>query len=202
MTAEDLFEQFRAFLPKYLSPADSRQLFSELSQFPSGKAFYLFRQSDDGVLQGDAWKGLVAIDFMTAGRKTVSGVVLSNSCDVDSENKRNYPVKILFSPLITLAKYLDYLSKGGVSESRIQTIGDDIRRQYVTSIFYLPGISGKIDESIILLDDIHHHPLDNFVKTERELGFRLSQYGFYLLLLKLSIHFCRFQEGVRRFDTR
>lgn len=28
----------------------------------------------------------------------------------------------------------------------------------------------------------------------------LSQQGFYMFLLKLSIHFCRFQENIARFD--
>lgn len=200
MTAEDLFEQFRVFLPKYLSPSDSKQLFAELSQFPTSRSFYLRRRADEGLLQGDAWKGLVAIDFRTGGRKAVSGVILSNSCDVDIGNKRNSPVKILFSPLISLRKYSELLNREGIGAERIRAIESDIRRQYVTSMFYLPEIAGVMEEGIILLDDIHHHPLDEFVKAEGELVFRLNQYAFYVLLLKLSIHFCRFQEGVRRFD--
>ena len=93
MSDEDLFEQARLFLPKYLAPEHQRQLFEELQAFPRNLNYYL---SPDVVeaefLQGDGWKGLVAIEFLMAERKAVSGVILSNSCDIDAENQRAMPV--------------------------------------------------------------------------------------------------------------
>ena len=52
----DQFEDFRAFLPKYLSTADQQDLFAELSQFPPNidKRLYTDRLRGEPVIfQGD-----------------------------------------------------------------------------------------------------------------------------------------------------
>lgn len=197
----DIFDQIRLFLPKYLSAEQQRQLFSELAKFPENFDFYLLREDlREMLLQGDGWQGFVVIDFATGARKTVSGMILSNSCDVDIENRRDLPVNLLFAPLISLARYRRLLSGVGKNEDQIDGIIGNIRKQYVTSIFYIPDRSGIIEESIILLDDIHAHPLQDFLGRERQSIFTLNQYAFYLFLIKLSIHFSRFREGIQRFS--
>jgi hypothetical protein len=196
----DFFEQIKLFLPKYLSPSEKSQLYSELSKFPDNTNFYLTDDSlKDDLLQGDGWRGFVAIDFASGSRKFVSGIVLSNSCDISPENHRDIPVKILFCPLIELAKYQDMLKSIGKNPDQILSITSSIKKQQVTSMFFLPEHAGVIKESIILLDDIHAQPLASFVASERSSLFTLSQFGFYIFLLKLSIHFSRFQEGIKRF---
>ena len=111
MPEGDVFEDIKRFLPKYLSPRDSSELFAQLASFPQTRSpFYLAGAPiPEDPLQGDGWRGLVAIDFRTADRKQVSGVVISNSCDVDPANHRDVPVNILFSPLIELSKYVDLM---------------------------------------------------------------------------------------------
>jgi hypothetical protein len=199
----DIFEQIRLFLPKYLSAEQQRELFSELARFPNNFDFYLLRQDlRELLLQGDGWRGFVVIDFVTGTRKTVSGIVLSNSCDIAVENQRDLPVNILFAPLIALDRYKSSLRAVGKTEPQLEVIIGTIRKQYVTSIFYIPGGSGIIEESIILLDDIHAHPLQDFLQSgERQPIFTLNQYAFYLFLIKLSIHFSRFREGIQRFPS-
>lgn len=198
----DIFDQIRLFLPKYLTEQQSRTLFSELGRFPSNYQFYTFRSDlQNELLQGDGWRGFVAIDFYSGAKKEVSGVVLSNSCDVSSENERTLPVNILFAPLIELQKYEASLLASGKSESQVSQTLSTIRKQYVSSIFYLPTCSNLIQESIIVLDDIHAHPLQDFFARDRASLFTLNQYAFYVFLIKLSIHFSRFGEGVQRFDN-
>jgi hypothetical protein len=199
----DVFEQIKLFLPKYLSAEQQRELFSELAKFPDNFDFYLVRSDlRDILLQGDGWRGFVVLDFFTGTRKTVSGIVLSNSCDIAIENQREFPVNILFAPLIALAKYKSSLRAAGKTDGQIDGIIGNIRRQYVTSIFYIPHYSGIIEESIIVLDDIHAHPLQDFLQSdERQSIFTLNQYAFYLFLIKLSIHFSRFREGIQRFSN-
>jgi len=198
----DIFEQIRLFLPKYLSAEQQRQLFSELAKFPDNFDFYIFRDDlRELLLQGDGWRGFVVIDFVTGERKTVSGIVLSNSCDIDVENRRDFPANILFAPLIAVEKYKNSLRAIGKRDEQIDEIIGTIRKQYVTSIFYIPSRSGVTVESIILLDDIHAHPLRDFLGRERQPIFTLNQYAFYLFLIKLSIHFSRFREGVQRFSN-
>jgi hypothetical protein len=199
----DIFEQIRLFLPKYLSADQQRELFSELAKFPDNFDFYLHRDDlREMLLQGDGWRGFVVINFVTGERKTVSGIVLSNSCDIAIENQRDFPVNILFAPLIALDKYKSSLLALEKTGPQIEGIISNIRKQYVTSIFYIPGWSGIVEESIILLDDIHAHPLQDFLESaQRQSIFTLNQYAFYLFLIKLSIHFSRFREGIQRFPT-
>ena len=196
---DDIFEQIKLFLPKYLTPKHTRDLFSELSKFPDNMSFYL--NPDDlreQLLQGDGWKGFIAINFHTGERKTVLGAVLSNSCDIDPQNVGSLPVNVLFAPLIELRKYTDSLRAFGKTNDQIQNTVINIKKQQVSNVFYLPECPGSIPESLILLGDIHAHPLQHFLAQSRQSLFTLNQYAFYLFLIKLSIHFSRFQEDVKR----
>jgi len=195
---DDLFEQVKLFLPKYLTPAESRELFEDLKRFPQNKNFYLMGDSPEELLQGDGWKGFVAIDFHQLEKRTVSGVILSNSCDIDVRNARTREMKVLFAPLIRLSKYEQLLTESGKARYQVDSILSSIRQQTVTYIFYFPSISGVMDEGIIVLDDIHAHPLGDFLGCSRTRLFTLNQYAFYIFLIKLSIHFSRFQENISR----
>lgn len=197
----DVFDQIRLFLPKYLTPQQTRDLYSELSKFPENKSFYLYNADlQKQMLQGDGWRGFIVIDFATGARKSVSSVILSNSCDISLDNPTDLPVNVLFAPLIDLQKYIIRLRNIGKTDLQIESIIRDIRKQRVTSFFYLPECQGVIQESIIALDDIHAHPLQDFLSREPTPLFTLNQYAFYVFLIKLSIHFSRFQEGISRFN--
>src|SRR2546427_11106296 len=83
MPEGDLSEDIKRYLPKYLSPRDSSELFAQLASYPNTQSpFYLQGAAipEEEPLQGDGWRGFVAIDFRTDDRKEVSGVVISNSC--------------------------------------------------------------------------------------------------------------------------
>ena len=41
MAETDFFEQIKLFLPKYLTPEKTVELFTELSKFPDNMSFYL-----------------------------------------------------------------------------------------------------------------------------------------------------------------
>lgn len=197
---EDLFEQIQLFLPKYLTPTTRTELFEEIARFPDiRKSFYLAnRESAQPMLQGDAWRGFVVVDFDTAAKRPVSGLILSNSCDINPENPRDVPPRVLFSPLVSLERFIGRLRQAGETNTQIDSKMDGIRKQYVTSIFYLPPENDVVKESMILFDDIHAHPSEDFLARERSRIFSLSQFAFYLLLIKLSIHFCRSNEGRER----
>jgi hypothetical protein len=196
--ADELFDQVKLYLPKYLTPLAVKQLFEELREFPDNSNFYWHGTPPSELLQGDGWKGLVAIDFRTLEKKAVSGVILSNSCDIDISNPRGRAMNVLFVPLIRLSSYERLLASGGRTPEQIGDTLSSIRKQTVTYIFHLPDIPAIMDESIVLLDDIHAHPLADFLTCERSRIFSLTQSAFYVFLLKLSIHFSRFQEGFAR----
>jgi len=197
----DIFEQVRLFLPKYLTPAQSDQLWSELSALPYIKNFYLPEsESPPELLQGDGWRGFVVIEFYTGDRKDVAGVILSNSCDLQPHNRREPRRNILFAPLIELERYRERLLEAGKTLDQVEDIFRTIREQKITEIFYLPELPGSLPESMALLNDIHTHPAEDFLARTRKRLFTLGQTAFYLFLMKLSIHFSRFQEDVPRFE--
>jgi hypothetical protein len=198
--AELDYEQVSVLLPQYLNPTERRDLFEELKRFPSKIAFYdVSSRYRDELLQGDGWRGFVALDFHTAEKKMVSAIIISNSCDIAVANRRDLDPNILFAPIIRLARFRDALSEAGKDDTYIGNKLDSIRRQQVTSIFYLPQLAGVIEESLVNLDDIHGHPLSDFVRGDRTKLFTLTQAAFYIFIIKLSLHFTRIQEGVHRF---
>src|SRR5262249_8397784 len=119
---------------------------------------------------------------------------------ISPENKREFPPRIVFAPLVSLDAYANLLrNSGAVPPEVIENKITSIRKQQVTSLFFVPGGANLQGDHIALLDDLHSLPLKIFLdEQEKSKLFTLGQMGFYLFLLKLSIHFCRFREGIAR----
>jgi hypothetical protein len=198
MTEGIQLEQVRLYLPQYLSPARQQELWSELRAFPNNRSIYSTRNNDPDSLQGDGWRGFVAIDFHTLDRKTVSGLVLSNSCDLSLANKRTITPNITFVPVVKLERYLAVLQAKGQNDEQRANVATTIRRQEIASLMHLPAIHGQMEESLAIFGDVRSQPLDHFAASNRSLLFRLSDFGFYLFLFKLSIHFTRMLEEIER----
>lgn len=190
-------------IPYYLTSEQKKGLSKALNDFPKGTNYYLGNCSDDiknSMLQGDIFKELTI--FGERGRKEVKGIILSNSCDIDCSNQRDFPAKALFAPLIDLARYKDALLRSGKPQESVDEKINSIIEQRITNIVYLPAI-GQMPDSIVLLDDIYQlkaTQLEELLKSDNK-QFTLSQVGFYILLFKLSLHFCRFHENVARYDS-
>jgi hypothetical protein len=190
----------KSHLPYYLTQDAKNGVLKELQNFHLGKMQYLLpRGLNQEILQGDGWRQLQLLNFDTGERVAVNGIILSNTCDIALENKRDLPIKIVFAPLIRLSLYTDRLVKAGVSGSKIGPKIEAIKQQRITNIFYVPTGATLDDEHIVLLDDVHTMPAKVFEKNLPTCKiFTLNQAGFYLFILKLSIHFCRFHEEVAR----
>jgi len=185
-------------IPYYLTQEAKENLVKALENFPQNFPYYTLFHSDR-VLQGDGWTSLGVVNFETKEHKLIKGIILSNSCDIDFDNKRDIPVRIVFAPILKLKSYAALLQNAGIGSEKIENKLNSIRDQQVTSLFYLPQGSGLEEEYIALLDDVHSVPLLNFLGQEtKNKIYTLSQAGFYLFLLKLSVHFCRFHEGLLR----
>jgi hypothetical protein len=188
-------------IPSYLTQEAKENLvkaLNKLPSFPDSVDFYTSRYPDE-IMQGDGWTNLGIIQYETLEKKEVKGIILSNSCDISPTNKRDIPAKVVFAPIIRLSNYKTLLSNAKVPPETITSKLESIRKQYITTLFYLPVGLGLEEEYIALLDDIHTIPYQSFENQKDTTKlFTLSQVGFYIFLFKLSVHFCRFHENILR----
>lgn len=199
-TTTDLTDSLQEHIPPYLTLEQKTALTSAISRFPNEKEYYLPGLYADELLQGDCWMNLQIFRFETGEKKKVPGIILSNSCDISSENRRELPTSVVFSPVIKLSKYTSLLENSGLEPSKVRAKIEAIKKQAVTTIFYLPdAIGGLGDEYIAILDNVHTIPSSAIkIGEENKKGFTLNTIGFYLFIFKLSIHFCRLRENVVR----
>lgn len=191
-------ESIKEQIPYYLTQEAKDNLIKALDSFPRQIDYYINRFNDE-ILQGDGWTSVEVISFESTERKSIKAVLLSNSCDIDPENKRDFPAKLTFAPLIKLNSYWQLLKMAGLDEQQIEGKFTAIREQKITSLFYFPKGACLEEDYVALLDDVHTVPYQYFsTQPARKKLFTLSQVGFYLFLLKLSVHFCRFHEEVHR----
>lgn len=193
----DQFDAHALPIPHYLSNKDKDKLFSELAGFPENQNMFC-GPLEDGLLQGDVCDGLEVINFHNGHRSTVRAIVLSNSCDIDLSNRGTENRKIMFCPVITLRRFADYLVEIGATQQQIDGTLFSLRKQLSTNNFFIPRKEGIIEDSIVMFDDIYSQPMQTVIERPPARRLSLNQYGYYIFLVKLSIHFLRVQEGVIR----
>jgi len=191
----------RDHIPYYLTQDQREGLKRALEDFSQkGESVSYYTAYHQGeLLQGDGWDALEIIQFKDTRRISTKGILLSNTCDMDLGNKRERPPNIVFAPIISLSRYRKLLASRGLPTDVISSKIESIKRQEVTSIFYLPQGGELFGDYIAYFDDLHTIPVDylDCLDCEQNL-FTLSQFGFYLFLFKISVHFCRFHENVAR----
>jgi hypothetical protein len=195
------FEDFKAYLPKYLSQEGQEKLFSELEQFPENidSRIYTTRlRSQSTVFQGDGLPDMWVSNLPDPTVKQARVMVLSNTCDIAPTNKRLIGPRILYCPILSFNKYQGLV--GRVSPAEAKNHIDAVRKQHISSLFYLPKNDRLGEEGVAVLDRITNCNAQDVDLTSLEQNrlFTLSDYGFYLLLFKLSIHLTRIREGVIR----
>jgi len=197
------FDEIKKYLPKYLSREATEKLFQDLKDFPENIHNRLYGdilESEKDVFQGDGLNDMPVINLPDPQVKNGYVLVLSNTCDISPDNKRIFSPRIMYCPIVRLSNFIKVLKKRLVSEERINQFVKDVKKQEISSIFYLPE-GGQLDEEYIALFDntnsCHIKVISNDKMPEQRL-FSLSNYGFYLFLFKLSIHFTRIREAVER----
>lgn len=195
-------DDIRAFLPQFLSGESMEELFSCLDNFPENidSRMYCDRtRAESFFAQGDGVKSLKLVDWNTETLKEARVILLSNTCDISPDNPRNNTPYCVYCILFELDKYLNLLRKSGKSEQHIDNVRKEITKQRSTTLFYLPKGQGLEKEYVALLDHVGSCPYDYLSSSKTKL-FSLSNYGFYMFLLKLSIHFTRIRDGIDRSD--
>lgn len=198
-------DDIRVFLPKYLSEESTISLFQELAQFPlnidsrfySGTSSYL-----NNILQGDGLEGMLLVNLPNPKIGEGKAIIISNSCDIDTANPRMFSSSICYCPIFNLKKYETMLKSKypDLSDDKIPQHIHEIRTQRVSQIFFLPAYGKLREDSFVFFDRIcscDNSSIDRTTLNSRKI-FTLSNYGFYLFLFKLSIHFTRIRELIDR----
>ncbi len=197
-------ESLQQQIPYYLTAGDRQVLVDALKAISNGgTADYFLSQYRDSfradILQGDGWRGFQLFKFETGERRSIQGLVMSNTCDVEPGNARDIPARVTFAPLVRLAAYELALRASGIAVKKVDEKLASIRAQKTTNMFFLPRGGPLMEDHVARLDDVHSMPVAAHVGAQgREKLFTLSNTGFYMLVLKLSVHFCRLQEKVNR----
>ena len=197
------FDDLRIYLPQYLTEESQKNLFSELEQFPENmddRLYETVHKNTEIIFQGDGIKDLLFVNLPDISVDKASGMIVSNTCDIDISNERLIAPNILYAPILKLDKVLAMLAENGFEKERVDGYCRSIVEQKITQIFYLPRGGLLEDHSIAMLDKIcscDSELIDRGSLKDLRL-FTLSQYGLYLFLIKLSIHFTRVREAVDR----
>lgn len=196
--------------PSYLTIEDKSRLSEWLKQFKnhsdqtwnSSKIDYtnfISTNPDQSFLQSDLIKeiryaNLIEVEGQLTFEKTyTNAIILSNSCDINPENDRNWNVKeCVLAPVIKLSEYQNNLIENDYSD--YARIIEEIKQQKITNLFYIPdlnsdGYIAKLDKSFwFSAEELNSYTED--ISENRILS--LTLFGYYLFLVKLSYHFCRF----------
>jgi len=200
-------EEIKTYLPKYLSPQSNDELFDGLKDFPYNldSRFYTTALKSHNILfQGDGLEDLMVINLPDSKISNAKCIIISNTCDTDLENSRMIPINLIYAPIIELNKYINLITKfSNKSQDQIKAHIESIKQQKITQILYLPQIENVIKESIVFLDKINNINNSYIDRTglSKQRIFTLSNYGFYVFLLKISIHFTRIRENVDRVSS-
>lgn len=186
------------YLPSYLSDDKRDALRLELKQFPDNMRYFR-AEPLKSPLQGDVFdkRPYIICDGDRLNFRDTRLMIISNSCDIAIENARDSPVTVLVAPVGPLAALERVFLKGRLTADRITSRVASIRKQEISNLFFLPAGHGIEQESVVYLDRIQSLPRELLKLTTGRLCM-LSQYGFYLMLIKLSYHLCRAKEGVER----
>lgn len=144
------------FLPKYLSPESEDKLFKDLNSFPGNIDDRLYVSNElepDLIYQGDGLNNLLVINLPDQNIKKLPCMVLSNTCDINLENRRQFRSNIVYSPIIKLDKYRDLLVANGIYDAQsIESHLITLKNQRITQIFYLPIGMNLGYEGLIFFD--------------------------------------------------
>lgn len=207
--------KFDELLPPYLTSQEKGRLQKGLQQFivnpqknkiPDYSNFYI-NSSSDYLMQSDLLNSVKMIswdedakDFKTG---YISAMLISSTCDLSKDNIHTINKKeALFAPIIAISEFCADLKKEGYSEDRIKAFYDTLRKQEFSNLFYIPKNEKNENDYMVFLDKVSWFPATELINDEVKLNdlrfISLSNFGFYLFILKLSYHFCRLPEEADR----
>lgn len=203
--------KFDELLPPYLSSQEKGRLQKGLEQFirssqknktPDYSSFFL-DESPNYFMQSDILNSVRMISWDTEAKDFRTGfspaMLISNTCDLSKENIHTINKKeALFAPIIEIKEYCSDLEKEGYKKDHISTFYNTLRKQEFSNLFYIPPNNKNKKDYMVFLDKVSWFPSSELLNDNVELNslrfISLSNFGYYLFILKLSYHLCRLPE--------
>ena len=136
----NLDEDIKRYLPQYLSDTDLGQLKEELAKFTEyGTKDTIYTIALNGAnyfLQGDGINKMPYLNFPNTDVHLVDAILMSNTCDMSTENKRLNKCRIMYAPIIRYDKYAAMLEKSSISATRIVNHLEDISSEGFPNIIF------------------------------------------------------------------
>ena len=92
-------EDIKIYLPKFLSTDSEKELFEGLKEFPANidtRLYTNYLDDSNIIYQGDGIKDMLIFHISDKKIKSAPSVIFSNTCDIDLDNKRNFPSQIVY----------------------------------------------------------------------------------------------------------
>lgn len=188
-----VIEDFQRQLPPFLTSAKKQEILDAIKDFPEKFNPYQYVKEDPFAEQGDIFADVPFYFYENNKKEHKIAMVLSNACDISPENKRYAPVKVITALLLKFDRFSDLIRRN-LPSSSAESIERDIKSQKITNMMYLPKGAALQEDYILKFDCLTSIPLKEFLTNRGERLARLSLFGYYMLLFKLSVHFCRFPE--------
>lgn len=212
---DESYEFIRTHLPKYLTPKQTDNLFKLVkANFPNTDNDLIYSDELDSSLyyQGDAILDIPFSDFQQ-GSFDISypkGIVISNTCDISSDNDRLFKPNVQLARVFGVNELIEQFKEDGHDAFKIDEFVSNLKGNRISNLFFLPKkiTNGEVvmEDSFVRFDSNVTLPIEIFESTTYDKNyhpsgdrvFSFSNYGFYTFLIKLSVHYCRFREGVFR----
>lgn len=209
-------DNFESLLPSYLTDVDKARLKDGLLQFSRSRGEakvaseidytnFTCREQSDYFKQSDLVRE-IRYPFLNSEyqyeKKFTDALILSNTCDISDENNHTLNKKqCILAPIIKLSLLIEELSSNeNISDEQLASFQQELKLQRITNLFYICDNGG--DEYIAMLDKLFWFPTEELNEYLENISenkiFSLSMFGYYLYLLKISFHFCRFPESMER----
>ncbi|MGM0655692.1 MAG: hypothetical protein ACQETR_10305 [Thermodesulfobacteriota bacterium] len=195
--------EIKKYLPHYLSIDSRKALLRELEDYPEnidGRIFTTYLKTEKTIFQGDGFNDFLFVNLPNPKIGKRPAMVISNTCDISKENERKIPNRVVYAPIWNLSKFEQVLLNSNNRKQSVRDYIEAIKRQEITDVFYLPQCNVLENDSLVKFDHLNNLPIDYMSNEEIEQKrlFTLSDFGFYIFLIKLSIHFTRVREAVKR----
>lgn len=200
-------EDLSKALPTYLTDATRKSLEDELKVFldsPSIVRDPFSPYKNDFFLQGDLLRKVPFPTWKEGNFSTFNDsncIILSNTCDIDTNNIRMNQVECVLAPILSVDKFMNALRSRQYSEEKIKNFYTSLKDYKISNLFYLP-----MDENFkfcrsskgyfVSLDKAFYLPRNILNLNQHEKS--LNQFSSYLFTFQISVNFCRFHDKVDR----